>query len=143
MRELLKRARLEDPVRGVWQVSPHGVVTVWTDASSLGLDVALEVDGIIVEDASWLRKESDHLQINVAELEAVACRVNMTIAWCLKTYTLAVDSLTVVSWMTSVIDKRNRVHMKGVVEILVKRHLGVISDIITWYGLNVTVCFVP
>ena len=56
MRELLKRAHLEDPVRGAWQVSPHGAVTVWTDASSLGLGVALEVDGSIVEDASWLRR---------------------------------------------------------------------------------------
>ena len=71
MWELLKRARLEDPVRGIWQVSPHGDGTVWTDASSLGLGVALEVDRSIVEDASWLRKESDYLHINVAELEAV------------------------------------------------------------------------
>ena len=143
MRELLKRARLEDPVRGIWQVSPHGDVTVWTDASSLGLGVALEVDGNIVEDASWLRKESDHLHINVAELEAVGRGVNMAIAWGFRTFTLAVDSLTVVSWMTSVIDKRNRVRTKGAAEMLVKRRLGVISDIITEYGLNVTVRFVP
>ena len=60
MRELLRKTRLEDPVRGVWQVSQHGEVTMWTDASSLGLGVALEVDGSIVEDVSWLRKESDY-----------------------------------------------------------------------------------
>ena len=71
MRELLKRACLEDPVRGFWQVSPHGAVTVRTDASSLGLGVALEVNGSIVEDASWLRKQSDHLHIKFAELEGV------------------------------------------------------------------------
>ena len=52
MRELLTIAHLEDPVRGIWQVSLHGAVTVWTDASSLGLGVALEVDGSIVEDVS-------------------------------------------------------------------------------------------
>ena len=28
MRELLRKTRLEDPVRGVWQVSLHGEVTV-------------------------------------------------------------------------------------------------------------------
>ena len=143
MRELLRRTRLEDPVRGVWQVSQHGKVTVWTDASSLGLGVALEVDGSIVEDASWLRKESDYQHINVAELEAVGCGVNMAIAWGFRTFTLAVDSLTVVSWMTSVIEKRNRVRTKGAAEMLVKRRLGVIADIITEYGLNVTVRFVP
>ena len=147
MRELLRRTRLEDPVRRVWQVSQHGEVTVWTDASSLGSGVALEVNGSIVEDASWLRKESDyqHININVAELEAVGGGVNMAIAWGFKTFTLAVDSLTVVSWMTSVIDieKSNRVRMKGAAEMLVKRCLGVIGDIITDYGLNVTVRFVP
>lgn len=30
---------------------------IWTDASSLAMGVALEVDGIIVEDAAWLRKK--------------------------------------------------------------------------------------
>ena len=70
--ELLARVRNEDPVRGLWRVSHEGSVTVWTDASSLGLGVALEVDGSIVEDASWLRKKSDYSHINVAELEAVA-----------------------------------------------------------------------
>ena len=143
MRELLKRARLEDPIRGVWHVSLHCAVTVWTDASSLGLGVALEVDGSIVEDASCLRKESDHLHINVAELEAVGRGVNMALVWGFKTFMLAVDSLTVVSWMTSVIDKRNRVRSKGVAEMLVKHRLGVTGDIITEYGLNVTVHFVP
>ena len=142
MRELLRRTRLEDPVRGVWQVSQHGEVTVWTDASSLGLGVALEVDGSILEDVSWLRKESDYQHINVAKLEAVGCGVNMAIAWGFKTFTLAVDSLTVVSWMTSVIEKRNLVCTKGAAEMLIKRRLGVIGDIITEYGLDVTVHFV-
>ena len=37
----------------------------------------LEVDGSIVEDASWLRKKSDYSHIIVAELEAVAQGVNL------------------------------------------------------------------
>ena len=45
--------------------------------------------------------------------------------------------------MTSVINTRNRVCTKGAAEMLAKRHLGVIGDIITEYGLNVTVHFVP
>ena len=45
--------------------------------------------------------------------------------------------------MTSVIDKRNRVRTKGAAEMLVKRRLGMISDIITKYGLNVKVRIVP
>ncbi|XP_067932754.1 uncharacterized protein [Watersipora subatra] len=69
--ELYTSVCQEDPVRGPWHVRPNGSVVVWTDASSLGLGVAVEVDGSIVEDVSWLRKESDHSHINVAELEAV------------------------------------------------------------------------
>ena len=62
-------------------MSSHAAVTVWTDDSSLGLGVTLEVDGSIVENVSWLRKESDHLHINVAKLEAVGHGENMAIAW--------------------------------------------------------------
>ena len=103
----------------------------------------MEVDESIVEDASWLRKESGHLHINAAKLEAVGCGVNMAIAWDFETFMLAVDSLAVVSWMTSVIDKRNHFRTKGTAEMLVKCHLGVISDIIIDYGLDVTVHSVP
>ena len=69
--------------------------------------------------------------------------VNMAITWGFKTFMLAVDSLMVLSWMTSVIEKRNCVRTKGAAEMLVKHRLGVIGDIITEYGLNVTVHFVP
>ncbi|XP_067943207.1 uncharacterized protein [Watersipora subatra] len=141
--ELLARARREDPVKGVWRVNPRDSVTVWTDASSLGMSVALEVNGNIVEDASWLRKESDHQHINVAELEADGRRINFAIAWGFKTFTLAIDSLTVVNWWTNTMDERNRVRTKGVAEMLVKRRLGVIRDTIAKYGLAVSVHFVP
>lgn len=140
--DLLARVRKEDPVRGLWRVNRQGSVTVWTDASSLGLGVTLEVDGNVVEDASWLRKKSDFAHINVAELEAVARGINLAIAWGFKIFTLAVDSLTVVNWMSNVIDKRSRVKTKSAAEMLVKRRLGVISDTITEYGLTVSVRFV-
>ena len=87
-------------------------------------------------------EESDLLHINVAELEAVGHGVNTAIAWGFKVFTLAVDSLIVVSWMTSIINKHNYVYMKGAAEMLVKCCLGVIGDIITEHGLHVTVCFV-
>ena len=82
--------------------------------------MALEVDGSSVEDASWLRKEPDYQHNNVAKLEAVGRGVNMAIAWGFKNITLAVDSLRVVSWMTSVIKKRNHVCTKGAAEMLIK-----------------------
>ena len=65
-KELLTKARNEDPVRGPWRVDSGDPVTVWTDASSLGIGVVLDVGGRIIEDASWLRKEADHSHINDA-----------------------------------------------------------------------------
>ena len=59
------------------------------------------------------------------------------------TITLTANSLTFVSWMTSVIDRRNHDCTKGIAEMLVKCHLGVIGDTITEYGLDVTVHLVP
>ena len=140
--ELLQRAYREDPVKGVWHVKPGGTATVWTDASCLAMGVALEVDGEVVEDATWLRKESDYLHINVAELEAVARGINLAIVWKFKTFTIATDSRTVVSWMENTIDGRSRVRTKGAAEMLVKRRLGVIRDTIAEHGLTVSVRFV-
>ncbi|XP_067942815.1 uncharacterized protein [Watersipora subatra] len=90
-----------------------------------------------------LRKESDYSHINVAKLEAVGRGVNLAIAWGFKTFALAVDSLTVVNWMSNTIDGCNRVCMKGAAEMLVKRRLGVIRNTITKYGLSVTMRLVP
>ncbi|XP_067951402.1 uncharacterized protein [Watersipora subatra] len=128
---------------GAWNASVEKEVSSLANASSLGLGVAVEVDGSIVEDASWLRKESDHSHINVAELEAAGRGVNLAIAWGFKSFTLAVDSLTVVNWMSNTIDGCNRVRTKGAAEMLVKRRLGVIRDTITEYGLSVTMRLVP
>ena len=65
----------------------------------------------------------------------------MAIAWGFKTFTLAVDSLTVVNWVTNVIDKRSRVRTKSAAEMLVKRRLWMIGDTIAEYGLAVSVQF--
>lgn len=139
---LLARAKREDPVKGRWHVKSQGAVTVWTDASSLAIGVALEVDGEVVEDATWLRKKSDHLHINVAELEGVARGVNLAIAWGFKTFTIATDSMTVLSWVDNTVGAHSRVRTKGAAEMLVKRRLGVLRDTISEYDLNVSVRFV-
>jgi len=119
VKELLDKARSEDPVRGPWCVASCDPVTVWTDASSLGIEVVPDVGGHVVEDVSWLRKETDHSHTNVAELEAVARGINLAIAWGFKSFTSAVESLTVVSWVGNTINARSRVKTKGVTEMLV------------------------
>jgi len=124
--ELLNRSKQEDPVWGCWRVNPGGSVIVRIDASSIEIGVVLEVDGKVVEDASWLRKDSDHSHTNVAELEAVVRGINLAVTRGFKTIMLAIDSLTVVHWMGNTVDARSRIRTKTAAEMLIKRCLGVI-----------------
>ena len=77
--ELLQEVRLEDPVKGFWHVDRNAPVVIWTDASSVAMGVVVEVGNVIVEDACWLRKATDCLHINVAELEAVGRGINLAL----------------------------------------------------------------
>ena len=69
--DILARVQSEDPVSGVWHVPNSNRGRVWCDASDLALGVIIEVEGVVVEDATWLRKKDDYNHINVAELEGV------------------------------------------------------------------------
>ena len=140
--ELVNRVLSEDPVRGQWYVNPNGNVTVWTDASSLAMGVAIEVDGAVMEDATWLRKKSDHLHINVSELEAVGRGINLAIMWGFKAFTIATDSRTVLSWLEYTVEGQSRVRTKGAAQMLIKRRLTVIREIINEYKLAVDFRFV-
>ena len=140
--ELVNRVLTEDPVKGSWYVNPNGNVTVWTDASSLAMGVAIQVDGVVVEDATWLRKKSDHLHINVSELEAVARGINLAIVWGFKAFTIATDSKTVLSWLDNTVEGQSRVRTKGAAQMLIKRRLMVIKEIINEYKLAVDFQFV-
>ena len=143
MGDLAQRALADDPVKGNWYVNPDGVVTVWTDASSLAMGVVIQVDDAIVEDATWLRKQSDHLHINVSELEAVGRGINLAIMWGFKAFTVATDSMTVLSWLDNTVGAHNRVRTKGAAQMLIKRRLMVIKEIINEYDLSVEFRFVP
>lgn len=140
--ELVDRARSEDPVKGRWHVK-QGEVTVWTDASSLALGVVIQVNNDIVEDASWLRKKSDSLHINVAELEAVGRGINLAIQWGFKAFTVATDSRSVLSWLDNTVEGRDRVRTKSAAQMLIKRRLLVIKQVIAEYELSVIFRFVP
>lgn len=53
---------------------------MWCDASSMALGVILEIEGVKVEDAAWLRKK-DCNYINVTKLDAVLKGVNLVLRW--------------------------------------------------------------
>ena len=70
----------DNPMQGNWCVNGNKI-TVWVDASSLAMGVALEDNGSIIEDTCWLRPENDMQHINLAELDATLKKVNLALQW--------------------------------------------------------------
>mgnify|MGYP003396821428 FL=1 len=128
-----------DPVRGVWPVNPRCHVVLWTDASSLAIGVTIEVDGKCVEDACWLRKPEESSHINVAELEAVIKGINLMSKWRFRVFTVACDSSTVCGWLRSVCDRSHNVRSHSLCELLIKRRLDILKEVIAQENLTITV----
>ena len=51
------------------------------DASNIVLEVIIEIDNNIVEDAAWLRKKEDCSHICLAEIDAVVKGVISVLKW--------------------------------------------------------------
>ncbi|XP_043227746.1 uncharacterized protein LOC122384429 [Amphibalanus amphitrite] len=139
--ETLKRVRASDPAQGRWDVTGSEAV-VWVDASSIALGAVLEVGGDVIEDASWLRKSTDS-HINLAELDAVVRGVNLAVAWKMKQLTIVTDSRTVYHWLSDALSGKARLKTKAASELLIRRRLETIKNIITEYDLTVQVKSVP
>ena len=109
---------------------------VWCDASSIAMGVSLEMGGVVADDAAWLRKKDDACHINFAELDAVLKGVNRALKWELRDMHLKNDSATVVSWVKSVVTSERKVKTKEGAEMLAKRRLGMLGDLIQEFGLK-------
>ncbi|XP_043245437.1 uncharacterized protein LOC122393477 [Amphibalanus amphitrite] len=134
-----------DPARGQWCVSGDSV-TVWTDASSIARGVVLSdpTTGEVIEDAAWLRSDSDSdMHINLSELDAALNGMNMAVAWGFKRVILRTDSVTVQRWLTDALTGRARLRTKAQSEMLVRRRVAVFKQLSSEYDLVVTVELVP
>ena len=128
-----------DPCKGKWLVNSQGEVVVWTDASSIALGVAITVDGDVIEDAAWLRKENDTSHINVSELDAAIKGINMTVNCGFRKFTLMTDSVTVYRWLNSVIKKTKNVRTHALSELLIRRRLTLFDELCTEENLDICV----
>ena len=126
-----------DPARGYWPVREGAEITVWADASNVALGVVLEVDNKVVEDASWLRPESDSVHINRSELDAVVKGINMALRWKRSKIILKTDSATVFGWLKAVITKSHNIKTRALGEVLIRRRLDTIKEIIDNMNLDV------
>ena len=143
IKDVVKRVCHEDPVQGRWYAPRSGTGVMWCDASSIATGVMLEIDDIEVEDAAWLRKKGDFAHINVAELDAVLKGVNLAVKWGLKEVEVRTDSATVIGWLRSVLSAEKRIRTKGASEMIVKRRLGILQELIEVCNLKLNAVFVP
>lgn len=131
-----------DPANGIWPVNASSGMTLWTDASSIAIGVVIEIDGDIVEDGCWLRPKHDTNHINISELQAVIRGINMAVKWGNKDITLKTDSKSVFSWLESLLNEERNIKTKAMGELLIRRRMDVLEEIIRSENLNVKVEFV-
>ncbi|XP_043225017.1 uncharacterized protein LOC122383025 [Amphibalanus amphitrite] len=139
--QVAARIKLADPATGPWCVTGESLV-VCTDASSLAGGVVLmdATSGGIIEDGSWLRPEAQAaLHINMAELDAALSGVNLAIAWGATTIELRTDSATVAKWIDDALSGRSRLRTKAHGEMLIRRRIDVIRQLVLEYHLSMTV----
>jgi ribonuclease HI/transposase InsO family protein len=132
-----------DPVGGLWVVQAEAPMRVWVDASSLALGVVLEVEGDLVEDATWLRPRDDSAHINRCELDAVIRGINLALRWGRRELQIMTDSQTVYFWLRSVIHRTHNVRTKALDEVLIRRRLETLRELIEEENLSVKVTLVP
>ena len=97
--EIMLRSSQTDPAHRDWCVNGQEV-TVWVDASSLATGVAIECNGAIIEDTSWLRPVHADKHINLAEFDAVLRGVNLALHWRVSMIPLRMDSDCVHRWIS-------------------------------------------
>ena len=141
LKEVVARLKTDDPVRGRWDVVGESA-TVWVDASMLAYGAVLEVNGEVIEDASWLRKECTS-HINMAELDAVIKGLNLALVWDMSTVNVMTDSATVHRWIEDGLTGKSRLKTKAANEMLIRRRVDVLMELVKEYGLKMTVTLIP
>ena len=143
IQEILVDVEKKDPVTGAWHIPETKRGVMWCDASIIATGVVVEIGGLVAEDATWLRKKKDYNHINVAELDVVLKGINLVIKCGLREIEIRTDSATVLSWVTSTVEESGRIRTKGAGEVIVKRRLGILGELISEFKLQIKAVFVP
>ena len=115
---------------------------MWVDASSLATGVAIEYDGAIIEDASWLRPVHADKHINLAELDAVLRGINLALHWKASGIHLRTDSACMHRWISDTLSGKARVRTKAASEILIRRRLSTLQELAAEYRLTIDVALI-
>ena len=139
--EIMMRLSQTDPAHGNWCADGQEV-TVWVDASSLATGVAIEYDGAIIEDASWLRPVHADKHINLVELDAVLKGITLALHWKASVIHLRTDSACVHQWISDTLSGKARVRTKAASEMLIRRRLSTLQELAAEYRLTIDVALV-
>ena len=139
--EIVMRSSQTYPARGDWCTDGQEV-TVWVDASSLATGVAIEYDGAIIEDASWLQPVHTDKHINLAELDAVLRGINLALHWKASVIHLWTDSACVHQWISDTLSGKARVRTKVASAMLIRRRLSTLQELTAEYRLTIDVALV-
>lgn len=101
-----------------------------------------EIEGCIIEDACWLRPTNDSAHINLTDLDALLRGVNTTLTWKMEMLHLKTDSATVYHWLSDALAGKARLKTKSACEMLIRRRLGILKEIVNEYNLSVDISFV-
>ena len=63
----------------------------------------------------------------------------MAVKWGVKKLHVITDSATVIGWMKSVLTSSHRVRSHGLAEMLIKRRLSIVAELVAAYSLSVSV----
>ncbi|XP_065675469.1 uncharacterized protein LOC136091689 [Hydra vulgaris] len=142
--EILRRLEVCDSVRGKWNAKGiQNGTTLWCNASSMAIGVAIEYDGVIIEDAAWLRSINDVMYINVAELDAVVRGINLAAKWDIKNLSVFTDSVTVHGWLKSLLTESHKIRSNALSEMFIKKRLSLLQDLMKEYNINITLKWLP
>lgn len=129
----------DDPVKGKWLAPSDGNSVIWTDASNLAMGVVLTINGNVVEDAAWLRREKDAAHINISELDAAIRGVNLAIKWNIRSFILKTDSATVKGWLNSAFHDTHNIRTNALAEMIIRRRIQMLRDLRRQESLDVTI----
>ena len=90
-----------------------------------------------------VEKKNDYNHINLAKLDAALKGINLAIKWGLREIEVRIDSTMVLSWVTSKVEESGRIRTKGAGEVIVKRRLGMLGELISEFKLQIKAVFVP
>ena len=136
-----------DPVKGQWRIPVTSEWALATDASGQALGCCVLTQSawaaspnagcIVIEDHCWLVKNVE-THINVSELDAVIRGFKIIIGYLKQgdTVTIVIDNSVVSDWLKSTVND-GKIEVNGLYEILVRRRLNIIREIVEPYVINV------